>query len=452
MDLTNNKMEDNIAEAIYNTPYEENLIEISIGDYVLPIITTKETQEYKKYYLFNKILFFRENFNHKALYTKDSQIQSEKLTPDHWIMNNRIVGPVFAGLYKAFFLNYKKPIIKDNTFIVWEPCSKSHSEVVPGYVKYLLDLGYHVSVCVNPDRYKEGLFSRFDVRNKNLSLNNLNKREIRTFFKKDNLKNVAGVLVTTVGKLCDEIHYQDCYKSFNKDVDKSKVFFVEHEAKFAIDSGTWNQKLITLRKLNYKDAKSIVVNPHYFGDVEITPKNSDITNFITIGAIRTKRKNVNLFVQAAEELLKKGINNFKITVIGKGKISDFPKNLQPYFDIKGRLDFADMYKEIEKADFMLTSYQLPKHIRYNTTGTSGNFQLVYGFLKPIIIKDSFAEINGFTNDNSVIYHEDKDFADTLMKCISMTSYDYKKLQKNLSEYQQKLASSSLTSLKELING
>lgn len=59
MDLTNNKMEDNIAEAIYNTPYEENLIEISIGDYVLPIITTKETQEYKKYYLFNKILFFK---------------------------------------------------------------------------------------------------------------------------------------------------------------------------------------------------------------------------------------------------------------------------------------------------------------------------------------------------------------------------------------------------------
>ena len=52
-------MEDNIAEAIYNTPYEENLIEISIGDFVLPIITTKETQEYKKYYLFNRILLFK---------------------------------------------------------------------------------------------------------------------------------------------------------------------------------------------------------------------------------------------------------------------------------------------------------------------------------------------------------------------------------------------------------
>ena len=59
---------------------------------------------------------------------------------------------------------YKKPIIKDNTFLVWEACSKSHSEVVPGFAKYLLDLGYHVSVLLNPERYDEGLFSRFNER------------------------------------------------------------------------------------------------------------------------------------------------------------------------------------------------------------------------------------------------------------------------------------------------
>ena len=78
--------------------------------------------------------------------------------------------------------------------------------------------------------------------------------------------------------------------------------------------------------------------------------------------------------------------------------------------------------------------------------------MVYGFLKPIIIKDSFAEINGFTNDNSVIYKDDKDFADTLIKCINMTSAEYKNLQDNLSNYQQELAKCSLENLKELING
>ena len=36
------------------------------------------------------------------------------------------------------FTPQSSPIIKENTFIVWEPCSKSHSEVVPGFCKYLL--------------------------------------------------------------------------------------------------------------------------------------------------------------------------------------------------------------------------------------------------------------------------------------------------------------------------
>ena len=65
----------------------------------------------------------------------------------------------------------KIPVIKNNTFLLWEPCSKSHSEVLPGYAKYLLDLGYHVSVLCVPERIKEGLFSRFN--NRNLSINYL---------------------------------------------------------------------------------------------------------------------------------------------------------------------------------------------------------------------------------------------------------------------------------------
>ena len=61
------------------------------------------------------------------------------------------------GLFDLF---NKKPIIKEKTFLVWEPCGKSHAEVVPGFVKYLLDLGYHVSVLVSPNAYKEKLFAR----------------------------------------------------------------------------------------------------------------------------------------------------------------------------------------------------------------------------------------------------------------------------------------------------
>ena len=347
-------------------------------------------------------------------------------------------------------LDYKRPIIKDNTFIVWEPCTNSHSEVVPGYVKYLLDLGYHVSVCLSPTNYKINAFARF--KNDNLYINKMSKKQIKTFFKKDKLSDIKGVLITSCHKLCDEIHLKNCYKHFNSNVDKTKIFFVSHDIKKMVDAKTLNKNLITLREMDYKGAKTTVVNPHYFGDVKITPKNNEIINFITIGTIRNTRKNTNLFVDAAIELLKRGITNFKITVVGKGHISDISKNVRPYFDIKGHLDFNDMYDEIEKADFVLTSYELPRHIRYNTTGTSGNFQLVYGFLKPIIIKEAFAKINGFTDENSILYKEDADFVDAMISAINMSSSDYEKMQENLKTYEQDLYQTSLQNLKELING
>ncbi|OLA72956.1 MAG: hypothetical protein BHW62_08320 [Acinetobacter sp. CAG:196_36_41] len=345
---------------------------------------------------------------------------------------------------------YKKPVIKSKTFIVWEPCSKSHSEVVPGYVKYLLDLGYHVSVIVNPQHYKSGLFSRFE--DKNLTLNKMSRKEVKEFFRKNNLKDVSGVLVTTSGKLCDSIHYEQCYESFNPEADKSKLFFVEHEVKHSVDAGTWREDIITLRKLNYKEADSVVVNPHYFGEVKLTPKNSDIVNFVTVGAIQGKKKNNDLIINSVKELHEKGIHNFKITVIGKGHLKKLPKELQQYFDIKGRLPFDKMYDEIEKADFLITSYDetKPGHIRYNTTGTSGNFQLVYGFAKPCIIIESFGPINGFDSSNSILYKTDSEFANALQKGIEMSSEKYSELQKNLKAYADKLYENSKENLRKLI--
>lgn len=341
-------------------------------------------------------------------------------------------------------------IIKDNTFVVWEPCSKSHSEVVPGYVKYLLDLGYHVSVVVHPDRYKEGLFSRFHE--ENVSYNRISPVKIKKYFQKSNLSNIKGLMVTTIGKLCDSINYDEVYFHFAPDVDKSKILMVEHEASYAADKGSWRDKNITLRELNYKGIKSVVVNPHYFGDVNISPKNK-ITNFITIGAIRPCRKNSALIVEAVEKLHKKGITNFKVTVIGKGHLKGVAKEIRKYFDIKGRLPFDKMYDEIEKSDFMLTAYDDndTEHIRYNTSGTSGNFQLVYGFLKPCIIVESFAPINGFNKENSITYKTVNDYSDALEVAINLSNEDYQKMQASLKKYSDKLYNSSLENLKTLLS-
>lgn len=411
---------------------------------------------------------------HRNLYFKYLQMTPWRLSDKdfkHWTFDNQIASlfkyvkyrPLFMlrpRFYEALFKSYavpafkalfspKTPVIKDDTFIVWEPCSKSHSEVVPGFVKYLLNLGYHVSVIAAPERLKEGLFSRF--KDKNLTINKLSRAQVKKYFASNELKDVEGVLVTTAGKLCDSIHYEDIYKHFR--APKNKLFFVEHETCHSADNGTWNPNLITLRKVNYKGINSVVVNPHYFGDIKITPKNK-ITNFITIGAIQNKKKNNSLILKSVEDLYNKGYKDFKITVVGKGHLKDLPEKLRPFIDIKGRLPFDKMYDELEKADFMLTAYNEndPMHIRYNTSGTSGNFQLVYGFLKPVVIIESFAEINGFNNKNSILYKNDNEYTSALEKGIKMSTEEYANMQASLKEYKDELYESSLKNLKGLING
>ena len=357
----------------------------------------------------------------------------------------------FFARVKGVLFPVKKPAIKDNTFFVWEPCSKSHSEVVPGYTKYLLDLGYHVSVLVTPDRLKEGLFSRFQ--HPNITLNKMSQKAIHRYFKTSDLSEVAGLMVTTVGKLCDDIHFDECYLHFAHEVDKNKLFFVEHEAKYAVDAGTWRDDLIILRKLNYKGAQGIVVNPHYFGEVKITPKNKDITNFITVGAVSLKKKNSEFIINAVAKLHEKGYRNFKVTVVGKGSLKGLPKELHRYFDIKGRLPFDRMYEEIEKADFLLTSYdtRLENHVRYNESGTSGNFQLVYGFCKPCVILRSFGPINEFDETNSILYDKDEDYYMAMEKGINISAEEYAAMQNSLKKVADNLYQTSLENLRSLID-
>ncbi|MBQ4646384.1 MAG: hypothetical protein IJB79_03450 [Candidatus Gastranaerophilales bacterium] len=353
------------------------------------------------------------------------------------------------GLFD-FFKKQKTPIIKDNTFIVWEACSVSHSEVVPGFVKYLHDLGYHVSVLVDPDRIKEGLFEKFNL--PNVTLNKIKTKDTRKFFKKADLSQIKGILVTTVGKIHNGIGYDDCYDTFNQTLDKEKLFLVEHDIKAAVDANLWNEKIITLREMDYKGAKSIAINPHYFGEVKITPKNDEIINFLTVGIIRPRKKNNGTIINAALELHKKGITNFKITVVGKGKIKDIPKEIQKYFDMKGRLPFNKMYEEIEKADFMITAYDSDneRHNRYITTGTSGNFQLIYGFLKPCLINEKYAPLNRFNKSNSIIYSKNEEYCLAMEKGIKMSKEEYKTLQEKLKETANAFYQDSLDNFKKLL--
>ena len=193
-----------------------------------------------------------------------------------------------------------------------------------------------------------------------------------------------------------------------------------------------------------------MLNPHYFGEIQITPKSKDKTRFIVVGGINKNNKNYDLLLQCTKELLEYN-TNFEITIIGlSGKI-DIPDELANYIKFKGKLPFAEMYKEMEKADFFLPLLDPSNewHRRYLNETTTGSRQLILGFLKPCLINEEFANAYAFTRDNSIIYSENH-LLEAMKAAININSEEYEKLQKNLNLLAQNIYKESLQNLKDSI--
>lgn len=343
------------------------------------------------------------------------------------------------------------PWVDGSTFVVWEPCSRSHGEVVPGYARYLLDLGFDVLVLVTPARLSEGLFSRFEV--PGLRHAWLSQGQIRKFVRSPEMRKAAGIIVTTAGKLPKQDNKtEDLEKVFGSD-QPHRVLLVEHDARTKIDANVWDERYITLRELNYKGCKSTVMNPHYFGNVQVTPKSKDVTHFLLVGATRAKRGSRPLIYDTALKLLEGGESNFRIRIVGKRDTKQIPRELRSHIKSLGRVSFDHLYQEVEEADFILTSFQKENlnHAFYRTAGTSGSFQLAYGFRKPCIVQKQFAEPGVLDEGNCLLYDTDEDILTAMRRATRMSQTDYAKLQLRLEATADELYTSSLKSMERLIH-
>ena len=344
------------------------------------------------------------------------------------------------------------PLIDKNTAILWEPCSRNHGEVVPGYAKILLDLGYRVVVLMTPDRLDEGLFSRFE--HPRLVLSDLSQGQISKFVRTPAAHQAAVVVVTTVGKLPHASDLTVDIKSVFGRSAPPPLVMVEHDAQAKIDAGSWTHNIATLRALDYRGATSTVINPHYFGDVRITPKSSGKTIFLMIGAARDKRRNQNVVYDAVRNAVTAGRTNFEIRIIGKKGTHPIPPAIAPYVKEFGRLSFADMYAQIEECDFILTAFQAanPDHTPYRTVKTTGSFQLCYGFQKPCIVHKDFARGTYINADNSLFYADDADLARAMQAAILMDAKAYHHMQNAMARDADALYRLSVDNMQGLIDG
>ena len=356
----------------------------------------------------------------------------------------KIIRPWEIKFINNFFNN-----IDENKVLVAE-MNDCHNEVIPGYLKYLNELGYKCDVLIAQNIAKDNIFCNIP---ENLYENTYLARSfvIQKILLSPKIKKYKKILLTS-----NYIYtLKTTLSNFANLQDKNKFIFVEHNLKNITDELLNRHKYICLNNFSRNNLENNVVNPHYFGDIKITDKNPDVTKFIIIGRVRNDRQNYSLITDTIYKLKSQNIFNYKITIVGSwwnGEIDSKLRN-EINLEYKGRLNFSDMYKEIEQADFFLSLFDEnnPEHQCYKESVTSGQIQLIYGFSKPTIIPKSFAPHYGFNNQNAILFDNENDFSNALIKGIKMKNDEYKQLQNNLKNYADNVYKKSLENLERQLN-
>lgn len=361
-----------------------------------------------------------------------------------------------------------------NTFIVWSTSPIFHSEVDPGYAKYLADLGYNVLVLRTYNSVQNSIWK--NIREPNIRIVNLSQREIYDFLYSEKTvknKNIKGILVTTslffytygIGE--KQWSNRDVHNDLSRlakdfDIptpdelsllkDKYGVFLeVAHNLDLQPLSSITEQT-ITLFQPNYHQKKTTLVNPHYFGKVGINHSKNKITSFISVGSIGKDRKNIDALWDAVRHLIKAGKKNFQVQVFTYARDLKIPDELRPFIKLHVGADYPTIFRAMEKADYFLALLdgENSVHDCYITTRTSGSFQLCYGFRKPMIIEDKFARYYSMNETNAVTYGKPAELASAMMKAVNQTSDQYDKVREEFAKLAQKVEKISLENLSNLI--
>lgn len=297
----------------------------------------------------------------------------------------------------------------------------------------------------------EGLFSRFH--HERLRFATLSQRQIRQFMRSGIASQTALVMISTAGKLPhnkDGTPNLDVVFGTNK---PSKLLLVEHDAKLKINQQAWKSNYITLANLDYQKSHSTVINPHYFGPYETARKSSEITKFLIVGAARSQRRNTQMLFEALAQLVQNGHDKFTLKMIGKTDQTAIPKTISGHVQSLGRLDFQELYREVEMADFLVTAFEKhnAEHQLYRSVKTSGAIQLAYGFNKPMVIQKDFENVTFLTETNSIMYDENPDLYGAFLRAIEISMPEYSAIKQELARDTRELFQLSLDNLKRLID-
>lgn len=337
---------------------------------------------------------------------------------------------------------FNRTTIKEKTILIIE-LNKFHHECTPGYSKYFLDLGFKVDNLMHTSGIDS--FSLFrEIKNVNfLTFDNLNQIE-------KNSKNLSLVIrkYDFILLQSTNIKQKKLYIELGL-LNKNNTFFVFHEILFNDTDFIkyFNQKRIwALGRIS----KGLVVNPHFFGDIKIKDKN-DKTKFFMTSTIQRNYKNI---IESAYRLKEENFN-FEIIITGRSNIfnsKNIPNYLKENFIFKHFAPYSELYQSVINSDYIIIPLD-PKDENdklYKNVKVTGSIQLVYGFLKPPIINQEFADFYNLSIKNSLLYN-DFNLFNIMRKAILLDNKDYKKLQRNIKYIEKDIYKLSINNIKNVIH-
>ena len=342
-------------------------------------------------------------------------------------------------MFRFHKTNFTKPTVGRNKILLIESHG-CHGEVISGYIRYFQNIGIDVDVLVTDVIYHEKPFCRLKVKNVFYSKFNKLKKLLTTQY----LANYAHIFVMSSVNYTNGIHaITDLFPDIK--LHKS-VYYVHHNTSYITEyfSDVKRNHNIMLGRFD----NSIYINPHLFGNYTIPQKN-DETVFVSVGGINPKRKNHTALLHAIETLHNKGLN-FKVLVIGSGRLRHLKKVVKQHIKLLGHINYKQMFNYVEQAHFFLPLLDANNadHTRYIKTQVTGSTQLIYGFRKIPVIHKKFAKFYGFSNTNCVIYD---DLSDGMEQAILMNTKEYENHICKLDSLATKIAIESQQNLKDILN-
>lgn len=337
---------------------------------------------------------------------------------------------------------------KNNTVLLIE-ANNSHTELLPSFIKFLNDLHFNVEIIARIEQKK--FLPPLNVN----KIYYCNIPGIKNILKLKKIKEYSFIIFTS-----HRLYYPTPDKS-----SLQSTIFDHFSIKYPPKYGTTHvlhhiedydkeskKGAIVLSRILKKNDSLYVVNPCFFKENKPKNKNKK-TTFIITGKLEGSRKSSTLLFNAIRKLIEENVKDFEINIVGDNTNDCIPYDIKDFINIKGKLGFEELYKELEKSDFYLPLLDpdLKEHLRYITTGTSGSFQLIRGFLLPPIINSIFALPHGLNTENSIIYANNYELTVAIQKAIKMNNNEYINLQNNLLCQREGIIKNSIKNLSTLLN-